>query len=132
MQQTDKHGRIQDEALKHEAQELVRSTDVQEWADTEFVADDQPIVGTDPSSATIVGTPPGMTPREVEERSLLARHLGASVYPATRDALLEKLQESNAPDRFLARVESLPTGVEFENVRDVAEHLGLHVETQRT
>jgi hypothetical protein len=134
MQQSDKHGPIHDDALKHDTQGLERSgrsTHVEEWADPEPSGEDQPAAATDPAGELVGGTPPGMTPREVEERSLMARYLGPSVYPATRDDLVARLREQHAPERFISRVEGLPRDGKFENVRDVAEGLGWHVETKR-
>jgi hypothetical protein len=134
MQQSDKHGPVQDDYLKHETEGLERSgrsTHVQEWADPEPSGEDQPVVARSTSGDLTGAAPPGMTPREVEERSLLARHLGKSIYPATKADIIAKLHEENAPGRFVGRMEDLPGDQEFSNMQEVALALGLHVESQR-
>jgi hypothetical protein len=132
MQQSDKHGPVQDEYLKHDAEDAVRSgraTDGEDWVD-----DPEPAAA--PAVATVgsippPAAPPGMTPREVEERSLLARYLGPAVFPGSTSELVATLREHNAPGRFISRVEALPANRKFTNIREVAEGLGLHVEAQR-
>ena len=134
MEQSDKHGALKDDYLKHETQGLERSgrsTHVQEWADPEPSGEDQPMASLDPHSAVMGAVPAGMTPREVEERSLMARYLGKSVYPASRTELLDKLREENAPSRFIDRVSQLPEDAQFENMQAIATALGMHVETER-
>jgi hypothetical protein len=76
-------------------------------------------------------TAPGTDPADVEHRAALAEHLGKEVWPADRDALVAKAQESNAPDRVLADLRRLPEGQRFENVQEVARALGLGTEQQR-
>ena len=134
MEQSDKHGVVRDDYLKHEAQGLERSgqsTDVEAWIDAEPSGEDQPMASLDPTGGLVGGVPSGMTPREVEERSLLARYLGKSIYPATRSDIVTRLREEHAPSRFVDRVEQLPDGKQFENVKEIALALGMHVETQR-
>jgi hypothetical protein len=129
MQQSDKHGPIQDEFLKHETEGLERagrSTHAEEWAEPEPAGD---ISVARPMAP---GVPPGMTPREVEERSLLARYLGPAAFPGSKSELVAKLRENHAPDRFISRIDGLPANKMFANVREVAEGLGLHVEAHRS
>jgi len=77
------------------------------------------------------GTPAGTDPADVERRSALAEHLGKEVWPADRDTLVAKAEESSAPDRVLADLRRLPAGQQFTNVQDVATALGLGTEQQR-
>ena len=77
------------------------------------------------------GTAPGTDPADVEHRAALAEHLGKEVWPADRDTLVAKAQESNAPDRVLDDLRRLPAGQQFENVQEVAQALGLGTEQQR-
>lgn len=126
MQQTDKHGPARDDALKHETQALQRP-----GRSTQMDGREDDAESARPVGGLTSGTPHGMTPLEVEERSLLARHLGASVYPATRSELLATLHETHAPPRLITRIEALPDNTRFENLRDVAEKLGMHVESHR-
>lgn len=77
------------------------------------------------------GTPPGTDPADIERRAALAEVLGREVWPADRDTLVAKAQESNAPDAVLAQLRRLPGGEEFANVQDVARALGLGTEQER-
>lgn len=70
------------------------------------------------------GTPQGISPQGVEERSELARWIsGAGVFPADRAALLARAEEQNAPDSVTGAVRSLPERT-FTNLAEVAETLG--------
>ena len=77
------------------------------------------------------GTPAGIDPADIERRSQIAEALGKEVYPADRDALVAKAQESNARDDVVSALRRLPAGQTFENVQDVASALGLGAEQQR-
>ncbi len=77
------------------------------------------------------GTPSGTDPADIERRAALAEALGKEVWPADRDTLVAKAQETNAPDAVLGQLRRLPDGQEFTNVQDVAEALGLGTEQQR-
>ncbi|WP_299955445.1 DUF2795 domain-containing protein [uncultured Modestobacter sp.] len=83
---------------------------------------------TDPHQAA---TPPGTDPADIEQRGAIAEALGKEVWPADKDALVAKAQESNAPDRVLASLNRLPAHAQFANVQDVAEALGIGTEQQR-
>ena len=76
-------------------------------------------------------TSPGTDQRDIERRSAIAQALGKDVWPADRDTLVSKAQESNAPDGVLAQLRRLPAGTEFTNVQEVAQALGLGTEQQR-
>jgi hypothetical protein len=76
-------------------------------------------------------TSPGTDPGDIERRAALAEVLGKEVWPADRDALVAKAQESNAADDVLGQLRRLPEGQRFENVQDVAQALGLGTEQQR-
>jgi hypothetical protein len=77
------------------------------------------------------GTPAGTDPGDIDRRAALAEVLGKEVWPADRDALLAKAQESTAPDEILAQLQRLPAGEQFDNIQDVARALGLGTEQQR-
>lgn len=83
---------------------------------------------TDPHQAA---TSPGTGPGDIEHRAALAEALGKEVWPADKETLVAKAQESNAPDRVLSSLNRLPAGTEFTNVQEVAEALGIHTEQQR-
>ncbi len=76
-------------------------------------------------------TSPGTDQGDIERRAALAEALGTEVWPADRDTLVAKAQESNAPDTVLGQLRRLPEGRQFENVQDVAQELGLGTEQQR-
>ena len=76
-------------------------------------------------------TSPGTDEADIERRAALAEALGKEVWPADRDALVAKAEESNAPDAVLGQLRRLPAGREFANVQDVARELGLGTEQQR-
>jgi hypothetical protein len=77
------------------------------------------------------GTPAGTDQGDIERRAALAQALGKEVWPADRDTLVAKAEESNAPDGVLAQLRRLPQGQQFTNVQDVAGALGLGTEQQR-
>ena len=76
-------------------------------------------------------TAPGTDQGDIERRAALAEALGKEVWPADRDALVAKAQESNAPDAVLSQLRRLPEGRQFENVQDAAQALGLGTEQRR-
>ena len=76
-------------------------------------------------------TSPGTDEADIERRAALAEALGKEVWPADRDGLVAKAEESNAPDAVLAQLRRLPAGREFANVQDVARELGIGTEQQR-
>ena len=76
-------------------------------------------------------TSPGTDQGDIDRRAARAEVLGKEVWPADRDTLVAKAQESNAPDAVLGQLRRLPEGQQFENVQAVAEALGLGTEQQR-
>jgi Protein of unknown function (DUF2795) len=76
-------------------------------------------------------TSPGTSEADVERRAALAEALGKEVWPADRDTLVAKAEESNAPDRVLSDLRRLPQGQQFTNVQEVAQALGLGTEQRR-
>jgi hypothetical protein len=76
-------------------------------------------------------TPPGTSEGDLDRRAALAEALGKEVWPADRDALLARAEESGAPDGVLADLRRLPAGEQFTNVQDVARALGVGTEQQR-
>ena len=76
-------------------------------------------------------TSPGIDPGDVERRAAIAEALGKEVWPADRDRLVAKAEESSAPDCVPGQLRRLPAGQEFTNVQDVARELGIGTEQQR-
>jgi hypothetical protein len=76
-------------------------------------------------------TAPGTDQRDLDRRAALAEALGKEVWPADRERLVTKAEESNAPDDVVAQLRRLPDGQQFTNVQDVAQALGLGTEDRR-
>ena len=76
-------------------------------------------------------TSPGTSTGDVERRAALAEALGKEVWPADRDTLVAKAQESSARDDVLSALRRLPAGQTFENLQEVASALGLGAEQRR-
>ncbi|GAA2444492.1 hypothetical protein GCM10010191_71470 [Actinomadura vinacea] len=83
-----------------------------------------------PAGVRRQGSPPGMSPRDVEERSALARSLTGVRYPARPGRLVEHASVSDAPETAISALESLPDRP-YENLADVAEELGYGREQRR-
>ena len=76
-------------------------------------------------------TAPGTDEAGLERRAAIAEALGKEVWPADRERLVAKAEESSAPDDVLAQLRRLPGDQEFTNVQDVARALGIGTEQQR-
>lgn len=76
-------------------------------------------------------TSPGTSEGGVERRAAIAEVLGKEVWPADRDQLIAKAQETPDADRVLADLQRLPAGQQFTNVQEVAQALGIGTEQQR-
>jgi hypothetical protein len=77
------------------------------------------------------GTPSGTDQADIERRAALAEALGKEVWPADRNTLVAKAEESGAPDGVLGQLRGLPDGRQFANVQEVAQALGLGTEQER-
>src|SRR3954471_1518547 len=100
MERGDKHGFRVDNEMAHETEGLVRSgrsTHAEEWNDPEPSGEDQPDADRVPNATMTGGTPPGMTPDDVEGRAELASYIGKEAYPAVRAQLIDLVIERNAP-----------------------------------
>ena len=76
-------------------------------------------------------TSPGTSEGGIERRAAIAEVLGKEVWPADRDQLIAKAQETPDADRVLADLQRLPAGQQFTNVQEVAQALGIGTEQQR-
>jgi hypothetical protein len=83
---------------------------------------------TDPHQAA---TSPGTGQADLDRRAAIAEALGKEVWPADRDRLVARAQQSNASDDVLAQLHRLPEGRQFANVQDIAQTLGLGTEQGR-
>jgi hypothetical protein len=77
------------------------------------------------------GTAPGTDEADLERRAAIAEALGKEVWPADRDQLVAKAEESNAADDVVSQLRRLPGGQQFDNVQDVARAQGLGTEQER-
>lgn len=130
---SDKHGPMRDEELARELAGLTGAHEphTEEWREQEPSGEDQPEADLAPNTDLTGGRPGGMSERDVNVRSELAKRLGRDVYPADRDALLRQLAAEQAPERLVDLVRGLPGGRWYGNLREVSEALGLHSETRR-
>jgi hypothetical protein len=131
---SDKHGPRLDEQMQRETEGLVRagrSTHAEEWKDPEPSGEDQPEADRAPESTLVGGTPPGMTPNDIESRAELASYIGKRAYPAVRAQLIDLVMERHAPDRIIDLVKSLPSDRQFHNVNEIWAAVGGNVESDR-
>jgi uncharacterized protein DUF2795 len=131
---SDKHGPRVDEQLAHEVTGLTaagRSTHAEEWKDPEPPGEDQPDVDREPDGTLVGGTPPGLSPDEVELRSEVAAALGKEVWPATGTALVARARGNNAADRVLELLTRLRPEQRYVNLQDAWSSLGGGGEEQR-
>jgi uncharacterized protein DUF2795 len=120
-----KHGPRLDDELKHETEGLIRGngpTHAEGFKDPEPVDTD---TGRDPTSfgtARPGAAPPGMTRRDVAERSAIAQVLAGMDYPATPRQLAAHARDRGAPDIAVAALERLPERP-YRGFAEIAEHL---------
>ena len=135
-QQSGPVGPHEDDQRKHETRGLEQgghSTHVEEWRDPEPAGEDQPTGDEHLVPEWLEqGTPPGMSPSDVEERAELARFIDRSVYPAARDDLVADAERNQAPDSVLQVLRGLPGDHQFTTTQDVARAAGLGTEERRT
>ncbi|WP_242911322.1 DUF2795 domain-containing protein [Actinomadura terrae] len=130
---SDKHAPRVDDEIGAETQGMVSGghpTHAEEFKETEPFSDESP---TDPVVAAGFageGSPPGMSARDVESRSALARALTGVRYPARPNELVRHAADGGAPDATIEALRALPRR-EYENVADVAEELGYGREERR-
>ena len=124
-QGSDTHGPVRDEAIKRQDEAEARDY-VEEWPEPETEPDDETEQEAIWAPAARLADSP--TPEDwaaVELRSDLARHLDRTVWPATRERLVEILTERDAGDRLLERVTSLPEGQRYASLGELTRALGL-------
>ncbi len=129
----EKHSARRDDAMKHETEGLVRGghgTRAEEWRDAEPSGEDQPL--TDAVRGADRGAPPpGMSSRDVEARTEIARFLGRLHRPADRNRLLRTAEGNQAPEEVLAELRRLPPDRRFATVQEVMRALGYGTESHR-
>ena len=120
--------------MQHETEGLVRSgrsTHAEEWKDPEPSGEDQPDADRVPGGTLVGGTPPGLTPADVEGRAELAGYIGKECYPVVRAQVIDLVMENNAPDRVIDLVKNLPSDRQFHNINEIWTAVGGNVEAER-
>jgi hypothetical protein len=119
------HGPVRDDAIKRQDEAEARDY-VEEWPQPDTEPDDETEQeATWAPAARLADSPTPEDWEAVELRSDLARHLDRTVWPATRESLLEILTERNAGDRLLERLTSLSEGQRYASLLDLTRALGL-------
>src|SRR3954452_2406826 len=134
MESSDTHGPRLDDALARETRSLTTGSPVESRAEAARTmqegADDEPtpeaIVHALPDD-----DPPRLAREEVRSRSVLAIHLRPSLFPATRDEVVECATELHAPPDLLERLRALPDAT-FANVEGVWKAMGGRREARDT
>lgn len=124
---SDKHGSRLDDEMRHETEPMERSANqphTEEWRQTEPSGEDEPEVSRTPDSRYEGGTPEGLDPADVEQRTELGRHLDMSAFPTDRDGVVDNAGKNHAPDALLGLLRRLPGGRTFRNTQDVWAALG--------
>ncbi|MFC5746785.1 DUF2795 domain-containing protein [Actinomadura rugatobispora] len=130
---SDKHGARLDEEMEHETEGMVRgghSTRAEEFREAEPTSDEPAWDPATVPGGRREGSPPGMSPQDVEERSALARILTGVRYPARPNELVEHVSGADTPETAISALESLPDRP-YENLADVADELGYGREERR-
>ncbi|HEX5595979.1 MAG TPA: DUF2795 domain-containing protein [Micromonosporaceae bacterium] len=134
---SSKHGPRLDEEMSREVSgtlQGIAGSRAEEWRQAEPPGEDQPQPTVAPNSETgdfRTGTPKGMTPGQVEQRSRLARYLSVSALPGDRETLLRNAEENEAPSDVLTQLQQLPSGIQYRTVSEVWAALGHMNEPQR-
>lgn len=117
-----KHGPRLDEEMAHETEDIVRggrSSHTEEWRQPEPVGEGAHVHPMEPP------TPGGPDSEDIELRSELARAMDRHAFPATRDDLLERVRDADAPPALTDGIAALPADGTYRSVGDVARALGL-------
>ena len=122
------HGPVRDEAIKRQDQAEAREY-AGEWPEPEEEPDDE----TEREAiwapaARLAESPAPEDWQAVELRSDLARHLDRTVWPVSRERLLEILTERNAGDGLLELAASLPEGQRYSSLHELLRALDLEPE----
>ncbi len=128
--QSDKHSPRLDEDLKRQVAPLTNGladTRAQEARAPEPPADGEPVPDEVVSAR---GGPASLTHDEVELRQELARFLDTTIWPATREQIIENATEHHATDLALGHLMRLPSGT-YPGFPEVWETLSGHNEPRR-
>jgi hypothetical protein len=122
------HGPLRDDAIKSQDEAEARQY-AGEWPDPEEEPEDETErEAVWAPAARLAESPAAENWEAVELRSDLARHLDRTVWPVSRDRLLEILTERNAGDGLLELAASLPQRQRYESLRELLLALDLEPE----
>jgi Protein of unknown function (DUF2795) len=122
------HGPLRDEAIKRQDEAEARQY-AGEWPEPETEPEDETErAAIWAPAARLAESPAAENWGAVELRSDLARHLDRTVWPVSRERLLEILTERNAGDRLLELAASLPEGQRYSSLRELLRALDLEPE----
>jgi Protein of unknown function (DUF2795) len=127
---SSKHGPRVDDQLQRETEPVTHTAQpdhLEEWRQTEPF-DAGPI--SEPEEH-VPGAPVGMTEADVERRADIAIWLEPGKLPADRDAILDQLRETGAPDDVIAALAGLPRGQEFRTTGEIVRAVGIPTEEPR-
>ncbi len=127
---SSKHGPRVDDQLEREAEPVTHTAQpdhLEEWRQTEPFEEGPISV----PEEQMPGAPAGMTEADVERRADIAIWLEPGKLPADRDALLEQLRETGAPDEVVAAVAGLPGGQKFHTTGQIVRAIGVPTEEPR-
>lgn len=113
-----KHGPAHDDQLAHDTQAMTRGAaqrdHTEEWRESEPLEDAVP------------RPPRGQSDPDTRDRSELARVMTRDVFPATRETVLRRLADSDAPPELGDRVaDVLIPGRRYGGVHEILEALGI-------
>ena len=119
-----KHGPVHDQEMAHETEGMVRGSPQrahgEEWRETE------PVDGALPPLRRGDGANPRPEGRDIELRSELARVMTKDWFPAGKDAIVARLNDTDAPPDLAERVAALPAGRRFDSPHDLMAALGIN------
>jgi len=122
------HGPLRDEAIKRQDEAEARQY-AGEWPEPgEEPEDETEREAVWAPAARLDESPVPENWGAVELRSDLARHLDRTVWPVSRERLLEILTERDAGDRLLELAASLPEGQRYSSLRELLRALDLEPE----
>jgi Protein of unknown function (DUF2795) len=122
---SSKHGDRFDEELERESLGVTEGSPgdarVEEWHEVEPSGEDEPDVSLVPEmdAGEEGGAPSGMSPADRERRARLGQYLRRSIFPATKQQLVDEAQANNAPAAVVDELAQLSESAEYPNVARV-------------
>ena len=133
--ESTQHGHRLDDEMAKEVASLTHGAPIESRSEEHRLLEDAG-EGEPAAEPLVEGEPPAPAPmsgisyRAARDRSELARHLRPSIFPATREAVIECARDEHAEEALLDRLQRMPAG-EYGNVNEVWEALGGQAEEPR-